>query len=76
MDNVSARLTSECTPYETAALHFRSLGIRTKNDATLFLVKFACLMFSSFQPEHLDHAWLAGIDRHIRRIKSCIFQRN
>jgi hypothetical protein len=44
-------------PDEAVALHFCSLGIRTKNDATLFLAKFARLMFGSFQPEHLDHAW-------------------
>jgi aarF domain-containing kinase len=44
-------------PDEMVALHFRGLGIRTKKDSTPFLAKFARLMFGSFQPEHLDHAW-------------------
>ena len=42
---------------ETVALHFRNLGIRTQNDSTEFLAKFARLMFGSFRPEHLDHSW-------------------
>jgi len=39
------------------AAAFRNLGIKTKNDSTEFLAKFARLMFGSFKPEHLEHSW-------------------
>jgi aarF domain-containing kinase len=37
--------------------HFRQLGIQTKNNSTRFLAEFGRLMFGSFEPKHLDHAW-------------------
>ena len=42
---------------EEIALHFRNLGIQTKNDSTPFLAEFGRLMFGSFQPKHLQHSW-------------------
>lgn len=42
---------------DVVASHFRVLGIKTKNDSTRFLAEFGRLMFDSFQPKHLDHAW-------------------
>jgi aarF domain-containing kinase len=44
-------------PDDMVATRFRELGIQTKNDSTRFLADFARLMFGSFKPEHLDHAW-------------------
>ena len=37
--------------------HFRSLGIKTKNDSTRFLADFGRLMFGSFEAKHLDREW-------------------
>lgn len=42
---------------EVIADHFRTLGIQTQNDSSQFLAEFGRLMFSSFEPKHLDHAW-------------------
>ena len=42
---------------EEIASHFRTLGIKTKNDSTRFLADFGKLMFGSFESKHLDHNW-------------------
>eukprot|EP00977_Amphora_coffeiformis_P013491 scaffold3571_cov176-Amphora_coffeaeformis.AAC.7 len=42
---------------DTIAAAFRDLGVRTKNDNTEFLAKFAKLMFGPLQSYHLDHSW-------------------
>lgn len=39
------------------AEHFRSMGIKTKNDSSRFLADFGRLMFGSFEAKHLDRNW-------------------
>lgn len=48
---------------DNIATRFRELGIRTKNDSTLFLADFARLMFGPFQPQHLKHDWHRKLHR-------------
>ena len=48
---------SEKEPDEVIAGHFRSLGIKTKNDSTRFLADFGRLMFGSFEAKHSDREW-------------------
>ena len=48
---------AEKEPDEVIADHFRSLGIKTKNDSTRFLADFGRLMFGSFEAKHLDREW-------------------
>jgi predicted unusual protein kinase regulating ubiquinone biosynthesis (AarF/ABC1/UbiB family) len=42
---------------ETIADSFRALGVKTKNDSTVHLAKFANLMFGPLEIQHLDHQW-------------------
>ena len=39
------------------AAAFRDMNVKTSNDSTEFLAKFARLMFGKFKPEHMSHDW-------------------
>ena len=44
-------------PDASIAAAFRDMNVKTSNDSTEFLAKFARLMFGKLKPEHLSHDW-------------------
>ncbi|KAL3799945.1 hypothetical protein HJC23_007418 [Cyclotella cryptica] len=51
---------------DVIADHFRTLGIKTKNDSTRFLSDFGRLMFGSLEAKHLDHSWHKDLHKEDR----------